>query len=313
MAVVSFAGMATLLAAQLARPAEPAAQRQQIAAKLPPPALLTVEEAVKRGTHARLNLLQGPVHVWIPAGYHPDGAATVLYVHGYYDTVDEAWREHRLPEQFALAGANALFIAPEAPDGIGQPVHFPDLLALVQEVESRMKVWRGTGPLVAVGHSGAYRTLQRWLEEPLLDTVILVDALYGEQESFGGWLEASPERRMITVGEDTVRWTEDFAATIPGTVIADHFPIAPEGWTAEHRAARHLYVRSQFGHMAQVTGGVALPLLLRLLPVTRLPDTAWHQPLGEQSVPWKVSPDGEGSGSGTDVEPAAPAESDDAR
>lgn len=306
--------MATLLAAQLARPTEPAAQRQQTAAKLPPPALLTVEQAVKAGTHARLNLPQGPVHVWIPAGYHPDGAATVLYVHGYYDTVDEAWAEHRLPEQFALAGANALFIAPEAPDGLGQPVHFPDLLALLQEVESRMKVWRGTGPLVAVGHSGAYRTLQRWLEEPLLDTVILVDALYGEQESFGSWLAASPERRMITVGEDTVRWTEDFAATIPGTVIADHFPIAPEGWTAEHRAARHLYVRSQFGHMAQVTGGIALPLLLRLLPVTRLPNTAWHQPLGEQSVPWKVAPDvaPDGEGSGSDVEPAA-ADSDDAR
>ncbi len=304
--------MATLLASQLARPAEPAAQRQQTAAQLPPPALLTVEEAVQAGTHARLNLPQGPVHVWIPAGYHSDGAATVLYVHGYYNTVDEAWVEHRLPEQFALAGANALFIAPEAPDGLGQPVHFPDLLALVQEVESRMKVWRGSGPLVAVGHSGAYRTLQGWLEEPMLDTVILVDALYGEQESFGGWLAASPGRRLITVGEDTVRWTEELAASVPGTVIADHFPIAPEDWTAEHRAARHLYVRSQFGHMAQVTGGVALPLLLRLLPVARLPDTAWHQPLGEPSLPWTAAPGGD-AGEPPGAEPVPAADSDDLR
>ncbi len=263
-------------------------------ASVPRPKLLTVDQAVRAGTHARLVLPQGPVHVWIPAGYHPDGAATIVYVHGYYDTVDEAWEEHKLPEQFALAGCNALFIAPEAPDGIGQPVHFPDLIALVQEVESRLEVWRGSGPLVAVGHSGAYRTLQRWLEEPQLDMVILVDALYGEQESFGGWLLASAARRMITVGEDTVRWTEDFATAIPDTVIADHFPIAPEGWTEAQRAARHLYVRSQFGHMAQVSGGIALPLLLRLLPVARLPDTAWHQPLGQLPVPWSAAPGDEG-------------------
>lgn len=290
---IGLAGAATLLANLLLGPA---AQTQpsgidEAPAKVPAAALLTVDQAVRAGTHARLILPQGPVHVWIPSGYHADGAATIVYVHGYYDSVDDAWANHKLPEQFALAGCNALFIAPEAPEGIGQPVLFPDLLGLIQEVESRMKVWRGSGPLVAVGHSGAYRTLQRWLDEPLLERIILVDALYGEQESFGGWLAASPQHRLITVGEDTVRWTEDLASTVPATVIADHFPIAPEGWTPEQRAARHLYVRSQFGHMAQVTGGVALPLLLRLLPVARLPDTAWHEPLGQLPIPWRAAPD----------------------
>lgn len=245
----------------------------------------TVSEAVRAGRHLRLALPQGPVHVWIPPGYHPDGAATVVYVHGYYDRVDEAWVAHRLPEQFALAGGNALFIAPEAPIGVGQPVTFPDLLGLLQEVETRTGQWRGTGPLVAVGHSGAHRTVTRWLAEPLLDTVILIDALYGEQDTFATWLEASSEHRLVTVGDDTLRWTEELALTIPGTVTADHFPIAAESWTPAQRAARHLYVRSQFGHMALVTEGVALPWLLRLLPVERLSGTAWHEPLGE-SVPW---------------------------
>lgn len=282
----------TFAAALLWRGSVAAGPGGDVPARVPAPRpLLTVDQAVRAGTHARLALPEGPVHVWIPAGYHPDGAATVVYVHGYYDTVDDAWESHKLPEQFALAGCNALFIAPEAPTGIGQSVHYPDLLALVQEVETRMKVWRGSGPLVAVGHSGAYRTLQRWLEEPQLDQVILVDALYGEQESFAAWYQASPQHRLISVGDDTVRWTEDLAATLEGTVIADHFPIAAESWTAEQRAARHLYVRSQFGHMAQVTGGIALPLLLRLLPVVRLPDTAWHQPLGQLPIPWSAGPD----------------------
>lgn len=274
---------------------------EQPAAVPAPRPLLTVDQAVRAGRHARLSLPQGPVHVWIPAGYHPDGAATVVYVHGYYDTVDDAWESHKLPEQFALAGLNALFIAPEAPTGIGQAVHFPDLLALVQEVETRMKVWRGSGALVAVGHSGAYRTLERWLEEPELDTVILVDALYGVQDSFDAWYHASPEHRLISVGDDTVRWTEDLATTIEGTVIADHFPVAAESWTAEQRAARHLYVRSNFGHMAQVTGGIALPLLLRLLPVARLPDTAWHQPLGQLPIPWSAGPDVESREDGAEL------------
>lgn len=290
-AAVGLAGLLTLAANLVAAPPAEPSGVDEAPAKVPAPTLLTVDQAVRAGTHARLILPQGPVHVWIPSGYHPDGAVTVLYVHGYYDSVDSAWANHKLPEQFALSGINALFIAPEAPQGIGQPVLFPDVIALVQEVESRMRVWRGSGPLVAVGHSGAYRTLQRWLDEPLLDLIVLVDGLYGEQESFGGWLAAAPSHRLITVGEDTVRWTEELAMSIADTVIADHFPIAAEGWTAEQRAARHLYVRSQFGHMQQVTGGVALPLLLRLLPAARLPETAWHEPLGQLPIPWSAAPD----------------------
>lgn len=295
-AAVGCAGLLTLAVNLLAAPSAQTSGIDEAPAKVPAPALLTVDQAVRAGTHARLILPEGPVHVWIPSGYHPDGAVTVVYVHGYYDSVDSAWANHKLPEQFALSGMNALFIAPEAPQGIGQPVLFPDLLGLVQEVEARMKVWRGSGPLVAVGHSGAYRTLLRWLDEPLLDLVILVDALYGEQDAFGGWLAAAPAHRLITVGEDTVRWTEELAMTVPDTVIADHFPIAAESWTLEQRVARHLYVRSQFGHMPLVTSGVALPLLLRLLPAARLPETAWHEPLGQLPIPWSAAPDPDDGG-----------------
>lgn len=282
-------GVVGLLAKGGAAPSEPGLPAGAPGAAAPRRAL-TAEEAVRAGKHLRLALDQGPVHVWIPSGYHPDGAATVVYVHGYYDSVDEAWTNHRLPEQFALSGLNALFIAPEAPEGIGVPVHFPDLLGLVQEVEARAGVWRGTGPLVAVGHSGAYRTLERWLAEPLLEIAILVDSLYGDQDVFAEWLAQSPQHRVVAVGDDTVRWTEELATMVEGTVIADRFPLAPEDWTQEQRAARHLSVRSQFGHMAQVTEGVALPLLLRLVPVPRLPETAWQTPLGAWPVPWATGP-----------------------
>lgn len=250
---------------------------------------LTAAQAVFRGRHVRLELPAGPVHVWIPAGYHSDNAATVVYVHGYYDTVDEAWSDHRLAEQFALSGLSALFIAPEAPDGVGQAVHFPDLVGLVAEVEAQLGVWRGSGPLVAIGHSGGYRTLERWLAEPMLEVVICLDSLYGDEALFAEWLAASPEHRLVTVGDDTVRWTEALAMAVPDTVIVDRFPFAPEEWSDAARSARHLYVRSQLGHMALVTDGLAIPLLLRLLPVPRLPETAWHQAIGERTPPWMPS------------------------
>jgi hypothetical protein len=52
-------------------------------------------------------------------------------------------------------------------------------------------------------------------------------------------------------------------------------------WPEEARRARHVYVRSQFAHMPLVMGGVALPLLLRLLPVALLPEAPWRHRLGD--------------------------------
>ena len=41
-------------------------------------------------------------------------------------------------------------------------------------------------------HSGAFRTLQAWLDEPTLDHITMVDAMYGEEELIAAWLRASP-------------------------------------------------------------------------------------------------------------------------
>ena len=73
------------------------------------------------GEHVRIATKRGPVHVWRPAGYDPLTAGIVLYVHGYYTTSDKAWAEHRLAEQFAASGRNALFIVPRAPWRCGEP------------------------------------------------------------------------------------------------------------------------------------------------------------------------------------------------
>jgi len=247
--------------------------------RLDAPSPLTV--AVRQGQELRIAAAAGPIEVWRPASYRPETAATVVYVHGYYTDVDGAWRDHQLPEQFANSAVNALFIAPEAPSGVRQAVQYRDLGELIRTVEDALGEPRPSGPLIVIGHSGAYRTLLSWIDYPPIDTVILVDALYGDLDEFRTWLAEGPARRLVTVGDDTLRWTEDFARSIPGTVEVDRIPPTMDLWPSDARAARHLYIRSQFGHMGQVTGDVLLPMLLRLESVEVLPDAPWDHPLGE--------------------------------
>ena len=61
------------------------------------------------------------------------------------------------------------------------PINYPDLGELLRLVEEQTGVERGAALTAAVGHSGAFRTLQAWLDEPLLDQIVLIDAMYGER------------------------------------------------------------------------------------------------------------------------------------
>ncbi len=244
-----------------------------------------VATAVAAGRHERIDGPRGPIHVFIPRGYHADTGATIIYVHGYWDTTDSAWSGHRLPEQFALSALNAIFIAPEAPSTRGVRVNYPDLAEVIRLVEDKTGEVRGAALTVAIGHSGAYRTLETWFDEATLDQVILVDALYGDEDRVVQWFEASPAHRLITIGEDTVMGTEAVADKIPGTFTLDQFPPSYELMPAEAKTARHVYIRAQYSHMQLVNAGVALPSVLRLLPVEVLGDAPWQQPLGTLPPP----------------------------
>ena len=228
-----------------------------------------VEEA--GGHHIRIATQRGPVHVWIPPGYAQERAGVALYVHGYYTGVDRAWTEHRLAEQFRASGRNALFIAPEAPAGLADEVSWPALGELLIEVRRRTALRRPWGPVVALAHSGGYRTALAWLDHRALEQVVLIDALYGEEAGFRAWLDQvrGPASQLILVGGDTIRWTEPFVRELSGSVrVFERLPDRASELDPAARAARVLYFRSQYSHMKLVDGGRALPLLLQL---TRLP------------------------------------------
>jgi hypothetical protein len=239
-----------------------------------------IKSAVAAGKHVRIDGRGGPIHVWIPPSYRADTGATILYVHGYFDDADTAWTGHQLPEQFALSAANALFVVPEAPTAARTPINYPDLGEVLRLVEEKTGVLRGAALTAVIGHSGAFRTIQAWLDEPLLDQIVMVDAMYGEEAPIVTWFNASPRRRLITVGGDTMLGTESMASKIPDTLVLDRFPPTWDTWPAKAKTARHVYIRGQYGHMPLVMEGIVLPSLIRLLPVELLADEPWQLPLG---------------------------------
>ena len=251
-------------------------EAHQTPAEQPP----TPKELVAAGQAWTLDTAHGHVHVWIPDGYDAETAATIVYVHGYYVDVDEAWEDQRLGEQFAISGLNALFIVCGAPEDASEPVTWPSLGELLETVRDGIGRGLPDRTLVAVGHSGAHRTLVHWLGERRLDTVVLVDAAYGELGPYRRWLRQSPRHRLIDIGADT-RWrTDRFHRTLDETVTVNHFPSPDEGgFPTFARDARILYVRAHREHMQLVTDGVALPLTLRALRVPLVQGKSRSEPL----------------------------------
>jgi hypothetical protein len=228
-------------------------------------------ESEAGGLHYRLETAQGPVHVWTPAGYNRHTAGIVFYVHGFYIHIDEAWKEHELARQFADSGRNALFIAPEAPgDGIEQPV-WTDLQALVTAVAVGIGQRAPNGPWVAVGHSGAYRVLVEWLDEPQLHHLVLIDALYGNEQDFRRWLEEDPRHQMTMAVKGTNKWADPFVNASPYAVTLPAIPDDVDALSRHERRAKLLCLQSQYGHFELITWKRTLPVLLRRTGVAALP------------------------------------------
>jgi hypothetical protein len=257
MAVMLAAHAAVLALASLVAPAPGAPRSDRVAG----------------GTHFRLELQAGIVHVWTPAGYDAASAGTVVYVHGYRSTADEAWREHRLAEQFRASRQNALFVVPDGAQSDPDPVKFDKLGELLREVARRTHLPRPPGRVVAMVHSGGFRTVLAWLEYQALDHVILLDALYGADERFLAWALTIPgheSNKLTIVGFDTAPRAEPLLRRTPGAILLPRIPDTFGGFSARERTARILYMHAQYGHMEMVTGGRVIPVVLRRAPLSAI-------------------------------------------
>ena len=217
------------------------------------------------GAFWRLGTPRGAVLAWRPGGYRPQEAGLVIYLHGYYTTVDQAAQEHRLFEQFRDSGRNALFIVPEAPAWNGEESVWPELPRLLDEVARRTGLALPAGPLVVSAHSGGFRTVLLWLGEPRLEEIHLLDGLYRSEDRFRAWVETmgrSGPRRLVLLGDETQSSVALLASTVAGAVVLQEVPPLRTGLTGAARTARLLAIRSQHPHMAIVESGEVLPVLL---------------------------------------------------
>ncbi len=224
-----------------------------------------VEQLLDDGKHIRFGTKEnGPVHVWRPRSYRSDTAVTVIYLHGFFTSVDQAMREHQLTTQFRDSGRNGLFIIPEARSGRTDPVFWPDLEKLLLAVEKRLKLTRPKGPIVLVGHSGGYRTIAGWLGHENVGQVLLIDGMYGNESDFKQWLDGQPmPRQLVLVGYDTQQRAEWMLRKHAPSVQLDTLPWLYDELPLAIRKAPLVSVQSErLDHMQLVTDGRLIPWLL---------------------------------------------------
>lgn len=230
------------------------------------------EDTVAGGKHWRIKTAQGAVHAWIPDGYDRATAGTVIYVHGYYTDADGAWRDHELARQFRASHQNALFIVPDAPAGNDNGVNWPALKDLRRAV-SRANIKLPDGPTIVIGHSGAFRTVMQWVDHRLVEQIILLDAMYAGEAAFDEYIgsgKRADEHKLIVVAASTAEASGSFAKKYKFAVAREAMPASASGFSKKERRARLLYVRSQYEHMAIVTSGKVIPVLLHLTPLKAL-------------------------------------------
>ena len=230
-----------------------------------------VQDTVAGGMHWRLMTDRGPVHIWRPAGFDWRTAGTLVYLHGFYTSADMCWEQHRLAEQFRQSRRNAVFVVPETTIVGNERLKWGELEPLLFAVQSQAHVSVPPGPVVVMGHSGAFRNILSWLNSTRMEEIILIDGFYNSEPDFAGWLnnekdKKPADRRMVLVGFETAERSEAFLPSFGEALFREGIPDDPGQFKRHEKRARLLYVHSQYDHMSLITEGKAIPVLLRLAP-----------------------------------------------
>lgn len=233
-----------------------------------------LRDSAAGGLHWRLMTSNGPVHVWRPRLYDRDTAGIMIYVHGYYTSVDQAWSEQDLAEKFKSCKRNALFIVPEAPASDDEAVLWKELPRLLVQVRHLTRHRLPSGPVSVLAFSGGFRTVVDWLHASRLDQIILLDALYSNEDDFAGWLLHRHGRgrgnKLLIVASETAPRADAFVRRFRSVVARGAIPEHAFELNRAERNAEVLYMRTTVEHLALVNGEQVVPLLLELTPLPKL-------------------------------------------
>ncbi|MFO0728196.1 MAG: hypothetical protein U1E65_30725 [Myxococcota bacterium] len=237
-----------------------------------PPRVVESSE-VAGGKHQRLVTSHGAAHTWRPKRYDARTAGLVLYVHGYWANVDQAWGDHQLAEQFKASERNALYVVVDSCADDSEDVYWKDLPGLMTELHEVGHLSVPEGPVIAVAHSGGFRTVAQWLGEERLDEVILLDGLYGQVDRFQSWVRDQGEERkkkLILISQETFDRADYLAKRTKASVRRDSLPLTIDEFAKPDRAAELLSYKAELDHMEIVTGGRVLPLAIQMTPLKKV-------------------------------------------
>lgn len=180
--------------------------------------------------------------LYLPSGFDPRRPVLiVLFFHGQGATLErDVIARQAVPRQVAETGQNIALVAPQlavdaADSSAGnfwKPGHFAAYLDEAAERLMRLYGDRSAGrqlnlaPVVMVAYSGGYLSaayaLERGGANHRIRGVILMDALYGDEDKYAGWMAA--RRRQAFLFSAYTESTKDEHATLQGLLDKKRIP-----------------------------------------------------------------------------------------
>ena len=163
--------------------------------------------------------------LFIPKGFDPTRPGLiVVYFHGNEATLErDVWRRQQVPRQVAQSGLNAVLVAPQfAVDALDssagqfwEPGAFHRFLKEAAERLARLHgdPWGSAQfdalGVVIVAYSGGYFpaawVIQRGRTGDRIRGIIMLDALYGEMDTYVKWIEARESAFFLSAYSRSVR------------------------------------------------------------------------------------------------------------
>lgn len=151
-------------------------------------------------------------------------ALMVLFLHGHGATLQrDVIQRQRVPEQVSEAGVNAVLVAPQlasdaADSSAGKLWEVGGLRRFLDEASNelvklhgdpRSKAYFDRMPIVIVAYSGGYATAASCIRQGGADErlrgVVLLDALYGETDTFANWISSREKAFFLSAYASSTR------------------------------------------------------------------------------------------------------------
>ncbi|CAN5263072.1 hypothetical protein BH09SUM1_BH09SUM1_15190 [soil metagenome] len=160
------------------------------------------------------NYIDPSVGLFVPKGYKvSDKTDLLVYFHGHNNNVRKALDFYHLREQVEASGKNVILVFPEGPkdaadSGGGKMEDQDGLKNLLTETMTVLKSsgkanTEEIGHIIVTGHSGGYFPIAMCLSRGGMDDKIseawLLDAAYGNLDSYTGYMQQHPDRRFRSI------------------------------------------------------------------------------------------------------------------